>query len=132
MASAANERNTRQRKIIQEVFSKECRPLSPQEVLLLAQEDLPGLGIATVYRTIRKLQEDLTLASVDLPGSTQRYEIRQDHHHHHFHCRNCDRVFELPSCGLELSVMIPKGFLAESHDLTIQGLCRDCKGPKKN
>src|SRR5438045_1343794 len=43
------ERRTRQRDAIWGAFERAGRPLSPQEVLGLAQADVPGLAIAPVF-----------------------------------------------------------------------------------
>ena len=48
-------RNTSQRSAILRVFGRITRPLGPQEVLDAARSDVPGLGIATVYRHLSAL-----------------------------------------------------------------------------
>jgi hypothetical protein len=77
-------RNTRQRRAIEEVFQSANRPLSTQEVLDLAQSQKPGIGIATVYRTLKMLIDTGWLTVVKLPGEPPRYEIAGKPHHHHF------------------------------------------------
>ena len=67
------------------------RPLGPREVLESARSQCPGLGIATVYRTLKTGVEGGWLRQVDLPGDAPRYEVMGKQHHHHFHCRACDR-----------------------------------------
>ena len=51
-------RNTHQGNAIRQALKKAGRPLSAQEVLNLAQKKVPGLGIATVYRNLKSLQQD--------------------------------------------------------------------------
>ena len=70
------QRNTAQRRAIQAVFWSIERPLSPLEVLAAAQDELPGLGIATVYRSLKDLVEEQWLVVVELPGEAPRYERR--------------------------------------------------------
>src|SRR5690349_23270702 len=91
-------RKTRQRREIRNVFEHSERPLGADEVLELAREKMAGLGMATVYRTIKALTDDGWLVPVALPGASPRYEIRGKAHHHHFHCRKCRRIFELSGC----------------------------------
>ena len=50
------ERKTRQRVAIREAISESGRPLLPQEVLVAAQNAVPGLSLATVYRNLRSLE----------------------------------------------------------------------------
>lgn len=119
------ERSTRQRRAIREVFLETDRPLSPQEVLELARRKVPSLGLATVYRNLKNLQEEGFLVPVALPGEPPRYERAGQAHHHHFLCRVCGRVYELLGCDLTLA-HLPPGFQAEAHEVTVYGRCPGC------
>lgn len=124
------QRQTRQREAIQEVLEVADRPLSPREIQLLAASGLPNLNIATVYRTLKELLGEAAIARVELPGESARYERSGKAHHHHFHCRNCDRVFELSGCAFVRSAKIPRGFRMQGHDLVVWGLCAACNARK--
>lgn len=119
-------RDTQQRRAIRRVIEESGRPLGPREVLDAAQAHCPGLGIATVYRTLKTLVEEAELTQVELPGEPPRYETTGKHHHHHFHCRACDRVFELEGCPEGLRRLTPPGFSLESHELVLYGRCPGC------
>ena len=120
------ERNTRQRHAIRHALEQAGRPLSPHELLAASQSEVPGLGIATVYRAIKSLLEEKEIVEVPMPGAIPRYESAHTEHHHHFHCRSCDKVYEVANCPVDLRQGIPKGFKVEGHDLTITGLCAVC------
>jgi len=100
--------------------------MSPEEVLEAAQKRVSGLGIATVYRTLKALVEEGWLVAVDLPGQPSRYELAGKEHHHHFHCRICGRVFELDGCVGRLGELVPPGFQMTGHDLLLYGYCQPC------
>ena len=121
------ERNTRQRKAIQECIAAAGRPLSPQEILEHAQGVVPGIGMATIYRNIKAMLEAGDIAAVSLPGGGDRYEIAGHEHHHHFHCRGCDKVYEVHACPGDMKKLAPEGFVLESHELTLYGLCSQCR-----
>lgn len=125
------ERNTRQRSAIRDAIAQADRPLLPQEVLDAAQKDVPGLGIATVYRNLKLLVEEGELQSVNLPGENPRFELVGHLHHHHFQCRQCQRVFDVHACPGDLSRLAPQGFAVEDHDLTLYGRCSDCAPPAR-
>jgi Fur family ferric uptake transcriptional regulator len=119
-------RKTRQRAVIREVFERTNRPIGAQEVLAAAQQQVGGLGIATVYRTIKALAEEGWLVPVDLPGEPPRYELAGKDHHHHFHCRNCGKVFELQGCVDNLKRLVPQGFVVTGHEVLLYGQCAAC------
>lgn len=121
------ERNTRQRKAIQQCLEDAGRPLAPQEILEHAQGLVPGMGLATVYRNIKSMLEAGEIATVSLPGGGDRYEVAGHGHHHHFHCRCCDKVYEVHACPGDMQKLTPQGFTLESHELTLYGTCSDCR-----
>lgn len=124
-------RNTQQRREIREVFERNDRPLAADEVLELAQKNVSGLGMATVYRTIKGLTDEGWLVPVEVPGQPPRYEIRGKDHHHHFHCLQCQKLFELEGCLERLGKLIPSSFRVVDHVVLIYGYCADCDGPRK-
>lgn len=120
------ERNTRQRQAVQQALEEAGRPMSPQEVLAAAQQALPALGLATVYRQIKALTAEGWLVPVELPGEPARYERSGKAHHHHFRCRRCERIFEVAGCLLKMPTSLPKGFRLEDHEVVLFGVCADC------
>lgn len=126
MSARKVSRHTRQRRVIRRVFQQAARPLSPREVLALASRQVPGLGLATVYRTIHVFLREGFLTTVPLPGQPHRYEQAGLAHHHHFRCRRCDRVFDIPGCSWQAGSSLPRGFRLEAHEVWLTGLCRSC------
>lgn len=120
------ERNTRQRGAIRRAFQRAERPLSTTEVLEGARSEVAGLGIATVYRNIRTLLDEAWLRTIALPGVAPRYEIEGKPHHHYFHCRGCDRCFDVEGCVANLPLPTPPGFTLEAHEIVLYGRCADC------
>lgn len=120
------ERATHQRQAICESFEHAGRPLGPREVLELAQQSSPGLGVATVYRTIKALVTEGRLQPVELPGEPARYEMAGKAHHHHFRCRRCHKVYEIQGCPGNLKSLVPRGFTLENHEMVLYGLCSHC------
>ena len=120
------ERSTRQRQVIETVLAHATRPLSPQELLIEAQRELPRLGIATVYRALRDGQDAGTIHAVEVQGAVVCYELANHGHHHHFHCTVCTKIFEVHACPGDLQHLAPPGFQVSGHDLTLRGTCRHC------
>lgn len=120
------ERNTHQRRAIEKALADANRPLGPLEILEAAKAHTSSLGIATVYRALKGLTEEGKLTTVALPGGSVRYELAGKEHHHHFHCRACEGVFEVETCGFDLSHWNPGGFHVEHHEVILYGLCASC------
>lgn len=119
-------RKTQQRDAIRRAIETLARPVGPLEILDQAQEDVPGLGIATVYRNLRTMVENGVLRVVELPGAPSRYELAGKDHHHHFHCTRCDRLYEVEDCPGRLSDLAPDGFDLEAHEIMLYGRCAEC------
>lgn len=126
--ACAMERNTKQRSAIREAITAAHGPVSAREVHDLAQRRVRGMGMATVYRTLKALVTDREIVQVEMPGEPPRYEIAGKAHHHHFYCRSCGRMFEVEQCPGDLSYLAPEGFKLENHDLLLLGQCVDCVG----
>ncbi|MGI4854971.1 MAG: Fur family transcriptional regulator [Janthinobacterium lividum] len=120
-------RQTKQKQALRDAFVEADRPLSPEEVLALAKQRVPGMSIATVYRNVGALVEDKWLAMVELPGAAPRYEIAGKQHHHHFQCNDCEKVYELAGCDLPLRPSLPRGFRVTGHEFFLYGTCADCR-----
>jgi Fur family ferric uptake transcriptional regulator len=121
-----SERNTRQRKAVRAALESSGVPLRAQEIHRHAAVSVPGLGLATVYRTLRALQEAGEVTLVALPGDTPRYELAHLHHHHHFRCRSCGGVFEVHGCPGNLASLAPAGFSVDDHEVVLYGRCARC------
>jgi Fur family transcriptional regulator, ferric uptake regulator len=119
-------RKTIQRDAIQEVFLKRKRPLRVEEILEIGRGSVASLNQATVYRNLKRFVESGWLRTVHHPEAGTLYERAEKGHHHHFHCRFCDRVFELPGCALSQRNSTPPGFVAEGHEVFVFGVCSSC------
>jgi Fe2+/Zn2+ uptake regulation proteins len=125
-------RNTRQRTAIRKVFESVNRPLSAQQVLELAQAEVDGIGIATVYRNLKTLLDEGWLTQVELPGGNLMYECAGKAHHHHFQCESCNRVYELEGCVPTIEKLARPGFKVRRHELVLYGTCATCRRPVQN
>ena len=125
--TSSKERQTRQRQAIRDAIADAGAPLSPKEILEHAQTRITGLGMATVYRTLKLLVEAGVIVPVEIPGDSPRFELTGKGHHHHFFCRGCERVFEVDGCPGDFSQFVPPGFALDGHELVLFGTCAACK-----
>ncbi len=125
------ERQTKQRHAIEAAIREGGRPLLPAELVTLAQETVPGINIATVYRCVKALAEEGVIRAVELSGEPARYERADLHHHHHFRCDECERVFDVPGCRGGVESNVPDGFSVRAHEVVLFGRCAECERPSR-
>lgn len=125
---AIERRTTKQKQAIQAVLEEQNGPLLPDDIHRLAIKTVPSLGIATVYRSLKNLQEEGQVCCVEIPGQPPRYERSDKGHHHHFHCTECREVFDLDKCVEGLKKLAPPGFKVTDHEIILYGICKACAG----
>jgi Fur family ferric uptake transcriptional regulator len=119
-------RHTKQREVLESICMESKKPLTIDEILAMAHNLLPGLNRVTAYRNLNRLVEAGELTRVSHPVKGTLYERADRPHHHHFFCKLCESAFELPGCGLSENKMTPKGFVVESHEIFLHGICAAC------
>ena len=104
-------------------------PMSANELWnhLRSTDSKNTIGIATVYRSLRKGVQDGDLVPVELESGSVRYEPGSLKHHHHFLCSDCSRAFDVDGCVNNLDQLLPAGFEMTNHEILLYGTCADCK-----
>ena len=120
-------RNTRQKEAIRSALVSADRPLSPEELLASAQQQVEGISMATVYRNLNVLVGEKWLSPVEIPGESTRYEVAGKGHHHHFKCNDCGKMYDLPGCALQTKPKLPQGFSMTGNEFFLYGRCAECK-----
>jgi Fur family ferric uptake transcriptional regulator len=123
-------RSTPQRDAVFSVLSENVgSPLDVETVYQLAREIAPGIGIATVYRTLELFLKLGVALEVHLHEDSMHYEIDTGHHHHYMVCVSCGSKRMLEACTidkLEDVIKDESDFLVTSHCLGIWGYCPSC------
>lgn len=125
-------RATPQRTVILELLHEVegHQHLTAQELFQKAQDRLPGLNLATVYRTLEGLFEAGLVDRMDSGQDTVRYSLRDPAHlHGHLHCRVCQHGPEIgPEDLASIARLIQEryGFALDVNHLTLAGVCREC------
>jgi Fur family transcriptional regulator, stress-responsive regulator len=100
--------------------------LTADEVYELARYELPELSRATVYNSLAELVRANLLRTVKGLGAV-RYDPNLDPDHHHFHCRRCDRLYEVYLQGVEhLQLLGEEEFLVDRKTVLFEGYCPLC------
>jgi Fe2+ or Zn2+ uptake regulation protein len=128
--SAEGFRLTPQRLVIFEELAHFKGHRSAQEVYEAASERLPGLNLATVYRTLDSLHQAGLVDLMESGTDQLRFSLRNpDRPHAHLICRCCGETLELPAEALEQlsnDIRRRKGFALDLDHLSFMGLCKCC------
>jgi Fur family ferric uptake transcriptional regulator len=125
-------KTTHQREAIVDAFLGKSGHVALEDLLADARKKHPRVGLATVYRTI-KLMEDAGLAASRQFGSGQTlYEVASGRaHHDHLICERCGYIVEFESDEIEqLQDNAAKrlGFNVLRHRHELFGLCERAQG----
>jgi Fur family transcriptional regulator, ferric uptake regulator len=123
--------DSKAREAVVDVFLRVSEHLDLQRLYELARRRNPHVGFATVYRTM-KLLEEAGLAEVRRFGSQKGalYEVAAGKSHHdHLICESCGTIVEFVSEEVEaLQDVIAEhhGFVLSRHRHELYGLCPRC------
>ncbi len=90
-----------------------------------------AVDISTIYRTLDLLREFSLVACIDPGGDPHRYELLGTHGPHlHLACQLCGAIVgvDLDEAKAFVDHLYERyGFEARFGDVTIPGMCRDCR-----
>lgn len=90
----------------------------------------PDVGRATVFRTMKLLQELDVVCRVRLEDGAVHYRLSARGHHHHLVCRFCGRVEDFATC--DVSSIVTRlardtDYRIDGHWLELYGRCGECQ-----
>ena len=119
-------RLTAPRRALVEVMQGLGDHFAADEVLAAA----PAVGRATVFRTLRLLQDLGIVCQVVLDDGVAAYRLASGGHHHHLVCSECGSVSDFSSGdieGLLDDIARRTGYRVDAHRLEVYGLCPACR-----
>jgi Fur family ferric uptake transcriptional regulator len=123
-------RVTAQRAVILETLAGMPGHQTAQDVYDRARPHLPGLNLATVYRTLDMLHHEGLVDRLDSGGEVLLYTYLDQHHRHaHLICRRCGHMYEIDPNLLQplvAEVAARTGFRVDDHHQALTGLCASC------
>lgn len=121
-------RLTRQREAVLGVLRATTSHPDAAEVYRLVRERLPGIGFATVYRTLNWLGENGLILELRWGAAGSRFDGNVARHDHAV-CTRCGRVVDadvpLPE-GIPQAAAQDTGFHIEGYRLEFYGRCPQC------
>ncbi len=104
--------------------------LTAKELFIKAEPALPGLNLATVYRTLEGLHEAGLVDRLDTGHEQVHYSFRDpEHRHGHLACKQCGAVEEFDYqtvVAFSERILREHGFRVDRDHLTLSGRCQNC------
>ena len=128
--TAGGKRSTKREQILG-TFLKQEGHLSADDLFDLVRREAPGIGRATVYRTLQWMVEAGVARKVDFGEGRSRFEPSYGHpRHFHLICDTCHRSSEFLSSDIESvveEVATARRFTPAQTVVQIYGTCEDCR-----
>ena len=124
--------STRQQQILEELNN--CSDeISGQQLHRTLLKGSSNMGLTTVYRHLRALQQKGLVRCRNLPTGEALYSpVNRDHHH--LTCVDCGQTLILKTCPIK-NIALPKtqtkNFDLLFHTLEFFGLCKNCEQRQK-
>ncbi len=131
------------REAILNVISRSANRLSAEEIYLQVHEDIPSIGLTSVYRTMELLVNMGIVARFDFGDGRVCFELMnwpdKESYHHHLVCPLCNTIIEYDdflSEEIEMLQMIQSklskkfNFSVMNHLVQYYGLCSKCSNKR--
>lgn len=126
---ASGQRFTEQRAAVFRFLRATTSHPSADEVFLGVRSDVPGISLATVYKSLETLVGCGLASKLTYGDGSARYDGRTDDHHH-VRCLQCGSVVDLPgrvdSDEVDRLQASAEGFRITGVRLELTGYCPTC------
>lgn len=130
---------SRQRNVILDIVRSSDAHPTADTVYDLARQELPGIGIATVYRNLNMLAENGDILRINTGDGRDRFDGRKGEHYHMI-CSRCGEVIDIyPKDNaameeLRRAVNLTFGIKDDNVQINttlLTGVCNRCLGKEK-
>ena len=132
-------RMTLPRQLIIKVLSEASEYVTAEEIFMAIHNEYPGIGMATVYRTLILLANMGIVLKFEFGEGKARYKLAEDEkataNHHLLICTNCFKVVKYTDSTKEELKMLENldnelkdryGYSIKRHVVQFFGLCDEC------
>ena len=121
----------KQQKILR-LIKDSAKEMSAQDLHFQLKEQGVGIGLATVYRSLKILKIEGEIQERITPDSESFYSLINsvEHHNHHLNCVHCGESYLMDSCPLNHQISEwcnEQQFKVFYHTLEFFGLCEACQ-----
>lgn len=130
METNKKERATRTKEAVEHVLMAYASPVSLNDLYQFIKRSLPKTAFSTIFRIVRRLEEEGKIIRIDWRERGSRYEWAGLPHHHHIVCQTCGNVTDIDDAVLnfdEEKIAAHTGYMIRHHSIELEGICSDCQ-----
>lgn len=123
---------SKQRDAIVRILRNTTSHPTAERVYEQVKKEIPGVGLATIYRNLRLLSEAGEISEIATTAGTNHFDGNAEPHYH-FRCNRCGEIYDLDEPvdeAMEDRVATKTGFKVTRHTVELGGLCLSCQKPR--
>ncbi len=123
-----NTRNTLQESLVFKAVNELRNHATADEIYDYIVKTYPGISKGTVYRNLKKLDQQNKIHKLEIPAGADRFD-HCCHEHYHIKCDKCGRLFDVDMDvvdDLRKKIKSAHGFEFTGYDIIFKGLCPEC------
>ena len=132
-------RMTKPREVVLAVLNNSKKHLTAEEVFEVARKLYPGIGFASVYRSLKLFEKNGVVESISISGKKKKhYQLKKKPHIAKIHlvCTNCGDIMDFSEDSKEVRKFLKEikellknkyNFSLSSFEMQIFGECGNCK-----
>lgn len=133
-------RMTHPRRVILDCLKQAAVYMTADDIFIALHPDDPGIGLATIYRTLNLLEEHEMISKVNVGDGRARFAYIErapnSNNYHQLVCKRCFKIIKFNDFSYEEVLCMRQcekkyseiyHFAIESHVVQYYGLCEECQ-----
>ncbi len=121
-----NDRHSHSRDVIYATIASTKSHPDAEWIYEQSRKSAPSLGIATVYRNLRKLSDEGKIVAIETTNGTVHYDACVSEHAH-FICEDCGAILDITFPEVPFKEAEKEGYKVKRGKVVLYGTCPKCK-----
>ena len=117
---------TAKQELILKLVRSSCAHCTAESIFEAARKEMPGIGLATVYRNLSQLASEGMIRRIYVSGEPDRFDKTVIDHDHAV-CKNCGCMRDVDVGDIKKQIADHLNTGDFTYDLSIHELCSRCK-----
>ena len=117
---------TAKQELILKLVRSSCAHCTAESIFEAARKEMPGIGLATVYRNLSQLAQEGAIRRVYVSGEPDRFDKTLTDHNHAV-CKKCGCMRDVDVGDIKRQIAEHLSTSDFTYELSIHELCSRCK-----